>query len=327
MKSGKILAALLVAAVLAVPGNLALAEEAAAPAATAKAEAGPVHFYESQGLKLKVPEAYDKLLLTETTPDQQGRFFAVTEKASVEAAQKEGGEATGAGWIFSLGRLTEKELHEKLCGDMSGAELVAKDAEGGYYIYYHPTDVRYVRESNEAMVRDQSQWTKLNAWGWDYAHGDFIKDNDLTPVTADNSNIGIYLANFIYGTPEAYTLAKDGEMPMLADGFSPLPYGEKLIYGATYRSARDTQMLKFKYYTLVLPREKVRLDFFTGKDGNNYVQEVHEGWANYLYRATYEDKDMKAVNVLAQWMADLKAYHEKAGTPATLEAVGSWDIR
>ena len=110
MKSGKILAALLVAAVLAVPGNLALAEEAAAPAATAKAEAGPVHFYESQGLKLKVPEAYDKLLLTETTPDQQGRFFAVTEKASVEAAQKEGGEATGAGWIFSLERLTEKEI-------------------------------------------------------------------------------------------------------------------------------------------------------------------------------------------------------------------------
>ena len=206
----------------------------------------------------------------------------------MEAAQKAGETESGAGWIFSLGRLTAEQLHEKLRHDMSGAELIAKDSEGGYYIYYHPTDVRYVRESQEDMVRDQRQWTKLNAWGWDYVHGDFIRDNGLTPVTADNSNIGIYLANFIYGQPEAYTLGKNGEAPSTADGFSPLPYVEKLLYGASYRSAKDIQMRKFKYYTLVLPREGVRLDFFTGKDGENYVQEVHEGWTNYLYHARWQ---------------------------------------
>lgn len=331
MKRGKLLSALLVAAALAVPGNFALAEKAAVPAASAEqavsveAPAGPGRLYESQGLKLRVPEAYDKLLLIEPAPAQGDRFFAVAEKASVEAAQKAGEAETGAGWIFSLGKVTAEELHQKLCGDMSGAELVARDAEGAYYIYYHPTDVRFVRESQEAMERDQAQWTKLNAWSWDYVHGDFIRDNNLTPVTADNSNIGIYLSRFIYGPAEAYTLAKKDEVPVLADGFSPLPYVEKLLYGASYRSARDTQMIKFKYYSLVLPREGVRLDFFTGKDGNNYVQEVHEGWTNYLYRATYEDKDLKAYDVMGKWLEDLKAYHKEAGTAATLEAASDWD--
>lgn len=83
-------------------------------------------------------------------------------------------------------------------------------------------------------------------------------------------------------------------------------------------------MRKFKYYTLVLPREGVRLDFFTGKDGENYVQEVHEGWTNYLYHATYQDKSLKAYNVMAKWLEDLKAYHEKTGTAATLEAASAW---
>lgn len=326
MKRGKILAALLMAAILSAPGGFAMAKEPSEPVALAVAEESQGRSYERQGLKLRIPEAYDELLLIGTGPDQEGIFFDVSEKASVEAAQREGENVVGAGWIFSLARVTEDELHRKLCEVMTGAELIAKDAEGGYYLYCHPTDVRYVRESQEAMKRDQEQWLKLNAWGWDYAHGDFIKDNNLTPVTADNSNIGIHLARFIYGPAEAYTLCKNEEVPVLADaGFSPLPYVEKLLYGATYRGTAGMQLRKFKYYTLVLPREGVQLDFFTGKDGESYVQEMHEGKTNYQYRVTFEDQDMKAYDVMAKWLSDLKAYHEKAGTAATFEAASSWD--
>ena len=326
MEYGRITAALLAAAVLVLPGQAALAKEAAAPAPAAAVQEVRSHWYESQGLKLRVPEAYAGLLVTELNPPEEGRFLAVAEKASVEAAQKEGAVDSGAGWIFSLARVTEEELHRKLCEVMTGAELIAKDAEGGYYLYHHPTDVRYMRESPEAMKRDQEQWVKLNAWGWDYAHGDFIKDNNLTPVTADNSNIGIHLARFIYGPAEAYTLCKNEEVPVLADaGFSPLPYVEKLLYGASYRGTTGMQLRKFKYYTLVLPREGVQLDFFTGKDGESYVQEMHEGKTNYQYRITFEDKNTKAYDVMTKWLSDLKAYHEKAGTAATFEAASSWD--
>jgi len=114
---------------------------------------------------------------------------------------------------------------------------------------------------------------------------------------------------------------------VLADGFSPLAYGEKLLYGVSYKSARNNPQIKFKYYTLVLPRERVRLDFFIGKDKENYVQEVHEGWTNYLYHATFQDKEMKVTAVMAKWLEDLKAYHEKTGKAGTLESVGEWDIR
>ena len=53
------------------------------------------------------------------------------------------------------------------------------------------------------------------------------------------------------------------------------------------------------------------LDFFTGKDGENYVQEVHEGWANYLYRGTFREPGFKAMKVLSQWFEDMQAAQEK----------------
>ena len=52
---------------------------------------------------------------------------------------------------------------------------------------------------------------------------------------------------------------------------------------------------------------------------------MHEGWTNYLYRATYEDENLKAYDVMGKWLEDLKAYHKEAGTAATLEAASDWD--
>ena len=86
------------------------------------------------GMKLEIPEEYKDLLITETFPDDESKpLFSVYEKASVEAAKAKGyGEDSGLGWLFSISRVGEEEAKQMMCGDMSGMDLFARDAEGNY---------------------------------------------------------------------------------------------------------------------------------------------------------------------------------------------------
>lgn len=139
---------------------------------------------ESQGLKLYIPDNIYKLLRTETTLSSDD-IFSVYELASVEAAKKLGANYYGSGWIFSISKISEETLKDILQNDISGTELFAyKDGE--YYMYNHPTDVRYTRENNAAMKRDQHIWRKLNEWAYKNIRKKFIADNNLTPITAED---------------------------------------------------------------------------------------------------------------------------------------------
>ena len=140
-------------------------------------EAGQL--YENDGLKLLIPLEYDELLITETPQDDTGvQLFSVSEKASVEAAKAAGMDYEGGGWLFSIERIDEATLRDLLCNtDLSGTEVFARDDLGRYYLYRHPTDVRYVREDNDAMAADQEIWTGLNEWAWTRVRETFLHEN------------------------------------------------------------------------------------------------------------------------------------------------------
>ena len=105
--------------------------------AALRSDGKAAQIYENGGMKLTVPLEYDELLVIETPRNNpSGILFSVSEKASVEAAKAQGYE--NAGWLFSIGTVTEDALHEALCYDMSGAEVFAKNTDG-----QHPTDMRY----------------------------------------------------------------------------------------------------------------------------------------------------------------------------------------
>jgi len=148
--------------------------------------------FKNGDLKLLVPLEYNDLVLTETPEkDENGRLFTVSEKASVEADKAQGGSGDGAGWLFSIGTLDEAQLQELLSGDVPGAEPFAKDAEGNYYVYYHPTDVRFVRESYEGVGdennEDWQQWTALNEWAQDKVRDTFVSENGLEAYEPESS--------------------------------------------------------------------------------------------------------------------------------------------
>lgn len=148
-------------------------------------------FYTSEGYRLEVPNKYKDALLTTTIYDKyEGVLFSVSEKKSVEESRAAGMNYDGMGWLFSIGKVNENQLNEMLCYDMSGVEIFAKDISGMYYVYRHPTDVRYHRSTIEEMKEDQGKWTELVQWGYKDVRDEFVKNNPgLVSVTFNNDEV------------------------------------------------------------------------------------------------------------------------------------------
>ncbi len=148
--------------------SLAAAVPAAVPA-DAPVLGAPVceaaYIYKNQGYELSVPDIYDDYVYTKLFDENdKGHIFSVTEAKSVAESWRQNQRESGPGWLFTIGRVSEARMHEMICGYMTGADIFAKDDKGGYFVYYHPTDVRLVRRDNEAMARDQKLWSDLNRW-------------------------------------------------------------------------------------------------------------------------------------------------------------------
>ena len=97
----------------------------------------------------------------------------MTEKASLAAA----GDVPGAGWLFGIRKISEAEMAELKSQDIPGVELFARDEDGSCFVFTHPTDVRYFREDNEAMARDQEIWNTLSSWAWNSVRESFLSEN------------------------------------------------------------------------------------------------------------------------------------------------------
>ncbi|MBR5381148.1 MAG: hypothetical protein IK136_00855, partial [Oscillospiraceae bacterium] len=180
------------------------AEAPDAPASETPASAAPAPEWQTgetrrnSGLTFTVPGEFADMLLLDT-PDgtgDHGTLFSVTDRRSFEDALKaHPGEDWGAGWVFAIGRVSEERLYDLLCADMSGVEVFARDGGGQYYLYLHPTDVRYERVyDDEAEARKGwEEWAALCEWG-QTVQADFIRENGLTPYTRTNTLADIYLA-------------------------------------------------------------------------------------------------------------------------------------
>ena len=62
----------------------------------------------------------------------------------------------------------------------------AEGADGSHYVYYHPTDVRFVRENYDNIEEQMKDWTMLNEWAWGEVRDTFVADNaGLTAETVE----------------------------------------------------------------------------------------------------------------------------------------------
>lgn len=270
--------------------------------------------YENDGLSLTVRPKYNGLVTVDVPA--KGVLFSVSETASAEA-----GGFEGAGWLFDIGRISEKTLHEMLCSDMSGADVFAKDEDGNYYVYYHPTDVRYARATSEEMERDMEQWSALCAWADDMKNR-FAEQNGLELASFGNSEVDIYLARAAYQKGAKYTLSTTEFGPLDGGGVDGGPYAEFAMQ-RFFTWADSSEAPDGEYVVLAFPDEDVRVDFFFAPGG--YARVV-SGENETLYQASWYDDDYSVAQVMQGWYYALA---ERAGIKQpdkSMEALcGIWD--
>lgn len=268
--------------------------------------------YENDGMKLMVPLEYDALVeigLPEANP--AGLLFNVSEIASMEAAKKQGYDGDGAGWLFGIFRMDADAVQQMLCySDMSGAEVFAHDEAGNYYVLRHPTDVRYVREDNEAMARDQEIWTALTEWAGSKVCESFVAENPgLTAEEHSYTSLDLALARIAYmpGASYAVSTTEFGPLSPEPGVFDAAPYLEKLMRGARYEIADGEEAPDGEYVVLSLPEENVRFDFFRMEGKKNLIREVSMDKYETLYRASFDDGVTLAADVMQDWYDALAA--------------------
>ena len=275
---------------------------AAAEIAASDAEAFDTKMLSVQGLHIPVPAVYsDQLVIQKPEGRDDGTFLTVSEKASIDAASDDDGSNEGAGWLFSLAKISEETLRQLLCQDMSGMEVFAYDTDGNYYTYNHPTDVRYMRESVEQMTADQDKWSALCEWAGSVPERVVLQNPGLTPVKRTNTNLDIILARIAYAGDVKYTISTTAHGPMEPADVDPAPYLNRLVNGVTFQYAYDEEEPDGEYVVLDLPGEGVRYDFFLAEGKENYVREVHGEDYSILYKAVFEDGNSKASAIMNEW--------------------------
>ena len=265
--------------------------------------------WENGGLQLRIPPEYEELLVIEAPQDDAaGTLFTVSEKASVEAAQASSDDSDGAGWLFSVGWVDKEGLRELLISDYPGAEVFARDEAGRFFVYYHPTDVRFVRESTEAMLRDQEQWSMLNEWAWDSVRDAFVRDNaSLEAFALGHSQVERVLARIALFPDTEYIIGTLETGPMDPNGFDASPYALRLLDGAVYEWAERSETPDGEYIVLSIPEEGYRFDFFLG--GENYVREVWQDEMETLYKVSLADGLSTSTAVMEEWYRALAAHN------------------
>ena len=290
-------------------------------------EAG--RLYENDGLKLLIPLEYEEQLLVETPQAEgEGKLFSVSEKASVDAARAAGMEFDGAGWLFGIERIDEAALQDLLCyTDLSGTEVFAKDGQGRYYLYCHPTDVRYVRENNEAMAADQEIWSALNEWAWTTVRETFLRENpELSAETRGSTALDLSLARIAYMPGMRYSLSTTefGPLEPTAGVFDAAPYLEKLMTNVRYELSDLAEAPDGEYVVLSLPDEDTSFDFFLAEGKENLIREVRGDQEIALYRAVF-DGDTRASAVLQAWYDALAADRDMSRLGYTPDSfLGNW---
>ena len=256
--------------------------------------------YENGGLTLEIQPRYNDLITVKThEKDDSGILFTVSETASLQA-----GGYDGAGWLFSIGTIDEAKLHKMLCYDMSGAEVFAKDGEGTYYVYGHPTDVRFERSSPEEFESGIKQWAMLCEWAAGVPEK--LRDNNgLEYASFGNTEVEMRLARAAWMEGVDATLSTTEYGPLSLSGVDGTPWADFVLQGAFWE-ADPSETPDGEYVVLDFPKDELRVDFFFAP--GNYARVV-SGEREQLYQAMWYDEELSFAEAMQDWYYALAAHN------------------
>lgn len=257
--------------------------------------------YEVDGVKFDIKPKVNSLVTVELAEENEnGLLFTVYETASKEATG-----LAGAGELFGIGKVPEDRLHAMLCGDMSGADVFAKDEDDNYYIFYHPTDVRFDRANDSEWEAGWAQWTMLQEWT-DTVTDSIESKNSLEHISFSNTPVDILLARAAWDGETSYTITGSEYGTVETKDFDAAPYVDFLLRHMFYMT-EDEEMPDADYISITFSNDDMRLDFYENLGG--YVRCV-SGDYEILYEAAWEDEELNTISVIE---AMYHAACEKAG--------------
>lgn len=263
--------------------------------------------FTSEGFTLSIPNEYTDLLLVDTTVSdaKDGTFFSVREKASVEAVKQLWPGDEGGGFLFGIGRVDETVFHDMMIWGMTGADVFARDEDGNYYIYYHPTDVQLVRvEYTEA---DWEQWTDLCEWAADVDVTFLFENHSLRPYSRTYSDVDCALHYVAYGEGAAHLTRKGSDAvyaPPLSDS---MPYLEQLLDDVLFHAVQGGDFdLTGDYITLDVSDmyRYASFDFFLDEGQQQYIR-LYQGLETSYFVASKNGSFFPAGQVMADWLTSL----------------------
>lgn len=159
------------------------APELPAPEAPADPDEGYA-VYDCGELEIALPAEHLDLLVVDTDfPDASESWrplMSVYERASVEAAEAEWGESSGAGFLFGILAMDQAGFEQLLCEAPAGVAVIAVRGER-YYARTFPTDVQFYRSGGiDTESEDWRTWETLSRMD-EAVMADMIRRNGLTP--------------------------------------------------------------------------------------------------------------------------------------------------
>ncbi len=295
--------------------TLALTLSLCACAPTTPVEGDTSTEFTNAGFTLSVPNEYVDLLIVTTSETEWNRsnLFRVSEKASVEAAKElwPDDETMGGGFLFGIGRVNETQFNEMMAWGMNGADVFARDEEGNYYIYYHPTDVQLIR-TGDYTDADWELWGDLCEWANNMKITFLLDNPGLNGYTRTYSDLDCALAHVAFWKEEYKLLEKDGDRVYTPGHPNALPYVEQLLDDVLFHSA-ITIAEEFDpeghYITLSVPGTlpSTSFDFFTGEGQQHIIRQTRDDIdiEPTYYIASRDGEFFPAGKIVAEWLDSL----------------------
>ena len=291
---------------------MAAAMTAAVPSGVMAGENDETQKIEAWGLLFEIPAEYKDLVTVQTEGLQPDEIIRVSETASIEAAKAAGMDEEGAGWLFSISHISEQELGELRCGEMSGRETFAEGDDGVFYLFNHPTDVRLIRESDEEMNEAMDQWEELNNWAFEDVRMTILADNpQLELKTYSNTELDMYLARARfagewYEIRSLYT-GKFTDTLYQGDDAALEDLTEDVFYDEV-TNLSDEEKPDGEYIVMSFDDDNVQFNFFLGEGLENYIRErkaMGDGTKmETLYRAGFRDPDKTSTGIMKEWIEE-----------------------
>ena len=257
------------------------------------------------GITFEIPEEIRDLVTVQTQLGSEDEIVMVSETASRDAAlAMEDEDVEYAGWLFTITKMREEDVEKLRCGGMEGMNVFAED-DDIYYVFNHPTDVRFVREQYEDIDADMEQWNLVNEWAGTVCDEILGNNPELDAVSFSNTDLDMHLAKIAFGE-DVKVVFKSLEFGELDPStLKEDDYIDDLTDDVTFEYAQDQEAIPDgEYIVMEFPEENVRFDFFKAEE--NTVREVitlDDGEEiTQLFKATFEeDADKTATGIMQAW--------------------------